>query len=241
MEYYTYVLIDSITGEIFYVGKGQNRRMYHHVDEVKRGRIPNKTNIYLYCKIREILSSGNKVKYKKVFITENEKESYDKEKILIAKIGLENLCNIAKGGTGVMSGRKLSTEHKRKLSESHKGHRHSEETKRKISDSHKGKTLSDKTKRKMSESKKRKSRSEETKRKISFSNKGISRNKGRLLSEETKKKISENNARYWLGKKHSNEHRKKLSDSHKGLISGMKGKKHSEEAKRKMSESKKGR
>ncbi len=59
-------------------------------------------------------------------------------------------------------------------------------------------------------------------------------------SEETRKKISKNHARYWLGKeshlrgtKLSDEHRKKLSDSHKGY-------KHSEEAKRKMSEAKRG-
>jgi hypothetical protein len=52
--------------------------------------------------------------------------------------------------------------------------------------------------------------------------------RGIKLSKETRFLISKNNARYWKGKHHSNETKRKLSISHKG-------KKHSEIHKRKMS------
>jgi len=49
------------------------------------------------------------------------------------------------------------------------------------------------------------------------------------------------NRKIWSkGKKFSEEHKRKLSESHKGKTSGMKGKEHSDESKRKMSEAHKG-
>lgn len=60
-------------------------------------------------------------------------------------------------------------------------------------------------------------------------------NKGKKISEETKQKIRENSARYWLDKKLSAEHRKKISLANKGRPSWIKGKHHSEETKRKLS------
>lgn len=77
-------------------------------------------------------------------------------------------------------GKKLSEEHKRKMSEARKGNNnrlgkpHSEETKRKISESRKGIKLgpcSDEHKRKISEANKGKSHSAEAKQKISESKK----------------------------------------------------------------------
>jgi hypothetical protein len=59
-------------------------------------------------------------------------------------------------------------------------------------------------------------------------------------SEETKKKVSENHSRYWKGKRFSEEHIKKISDSNKGENCYWYGKKHSEEVKNKMSLAKKG-
>jgi hypothetical protein len=59
--------------------------------------------------------------------------------------------------------------------------------------------------------------------------KGISR------SEETKQKVRENHARYWKGKKHSEEHNRKISESMKGKKCYWYGKKHSDENKKKIS------
>ncbi len=234
MEYYTYVLIDSRTDEIFYVGKGQKMRMYHHVNEVQRGRIPNNgTNVYLERKIKKILDSGSRIKYKKILITENEQESYDKEMKLIAEIGLKNLCNITGGGKGgegkkhsdetkiKMSenspkfwlGKKFSDSHRQKLSESRRcqsppmlGKRHSEETCRKLSESHKGQIPWIKGKKHSNEVKKKMSQ----KAFEQFIN---------GMPEEIKRKISESNK----GKKRSDITRKKISDSKKGLLTWSKG------------------
>jgi Ni/Co efflux regulator RcnB len=64
--------------------------------------------------------------------------------------------------------------------------------------------------------------SEEAKQKLRTAN------LGKKHSDETKKKVSDNNARYWKGKTMSEEHRRKLSESHKG-------KKLSEEVRKNMS------
>jgi len=265
MKYYVYILIDPMTNEEFYVGKGQGKRMYHHVDAVRRDRIPN-NNRHLYYKIKQILDSGQKIEYKKILITENEQEAYDREIGLIKEVGLENLCNIASGGEGGMTERCHSDKTKKKIAESLKGKSHSEESKRKMSESNKGKVPWNKGKIDVY--------SKETKKKMSLAHIGlsnpmigrkhsvISKKKmsesktgekhplyGKFHSEQTKLKMSKNNAQYWKGKTRSTETKKKISEANKGKIrseevrkkisASKKGKKLSEEHKRKLSEAKK--
>ena len=77
---------------------------------------------------------------------------------------------------------------------------------------------------------------EETKKKLSNCRKGKHSATGWKHTEEAKKKISEQkkgHLGFWNGKKMTEEHRTKLSDSHKGII-------RSEETKKKMSNSHKG-
>lgn len=116
--------------------------------------------------------------------------------------------NIADGGQGGSpnKGRCFSKEHKRKLSEAHKGKKVSEEARKKISlyqkgnQWRKGKNCSEETKKKMSEVHKGKSHSEERKRKISEALKGKSNTKGKhwKLSDETKRKLSSRNkGKHW--------------------------------------------
>ena len=69
----------------------------------------------------------------------------------------QKMSEALKGQNNPMYGnhKQLSSEHKKKLSEAHKGMKHSEETKHKMSISRKGKQLSDETKHKLSEAAKR--------------------------------------------------------------------------------------
>lgn len=120
-------------------------------------------------------------------------------------------------------GIKLSEDHKRKISENHgmKGKHHSKEAKLKISKRHKGKPpwnkgihLSEDHKQKLSESK-----------------------KGRMVSDEHRRNLSKNNSCYWKGKTFSPEHLQKMSESHKGKNPWNTGKKLSDEHCKKISDS----
>ena len=106
----------------------------------------------------------------------------------------------------------------------------SEETKLKMSNSRIGKKLSEET---ISKFKLRKM-SDDNKEKLIEINKGHKYNVGRKASEETRKKMSDSNKGKNLGKKHSNETKLKI-------ILAIKGKrinyKHSEETKAKLSNS----
>jgi len=57
-KYYVYFLIDSYNNEIFYIGKGKNKRAENHVSEYKKGIISNHKK---YQRIGNILSNKNKV------------------------------------------------------------------------------------------------------------------------------------------------------------------------------------
>jgi len=149
MKYYVYELIDPRNSNVFYIGKGKEKRMYSHVSRVKHGKIPNR-NKHLFNKIKQILNDGYEVMYKQVFFTDNNDEAFKVETERIEKIGLKNLCNlfssppskeeIYKLRSKKMMGKKLSKETKQKISESLKGHQMSEITKKKISNSKKGKS-----------------------------------------------------------------------------------------------------
>lgn len=121
-----------------------------------------------------------------------------------------------------------------------KGWHHSEEAKNKMRLSKKGKPLTEEWKKKVSISLKGNKRrlgikhTEETKKRIREALKGKSTlwNKGIKLSEEHKQKISKK----LKGRNLSEETRKKMSLSKKGKVGLWIGKKHSEETKKKISE-----
>lgn len=95
------------------------------------------------------------------------------------------------------TGRKLSKEHKKKISKSLTGRKHSEESKRKMSEARKGK----KRNHKGPGGRKGQKNSKEHNEKVSASL------TGREISEETKQKMSESRK----GKKHSEETKAKMS------------------------------
>ena len=106
----------------------------------------------------------------------------------------KKISKALKGEANYWFGKHLSEEHKKKLSEAHKGLKASEETKKKISESLKGRQ-----------------HSEETKKKISDAHKGVKRKK---FSEEHMRRMSES----LKGRKFSKETRRKLSDVQKGSL-----------------------
>ena len=212
MHYYTYAYLREDKTP-YYIGKGKGNREY------KRSR-------------NDIRPPKDKSRI--IFLKQNltEAEAFKHEIYMIAVFGRKDLGtgilrNRTDGGEGV-SGRILSQESRRKISEANKGNTnclgktHSEESKKKMSESQKGNT-------KMLG----KTHSEETKRKMSDSSKGNTNFLGKTHSEETKRKMSE------IKKNPSEETRRKLSEAQKGNTK-MLGKTHSEETKRKMSASSKG-
>ena len=126
-----------------------------------------------------------------------------------------------KKGHKVNLGKKLSEEHKRKISESNKGKTISDEIRKKISLANKGKKRSEEQKNKL----KGRKFSEETLRKMSLAR------KGKKLSEKTKKKLSIIN----IGKRHSKETLIKLRETHLGQIPWCLGKNLSQEHRKKIS------
>lgn len=99
-NYYVYYLIDPVTRQPFYVGKGTGRRMYEHY------RVRNKLkNPLLKAKLCKLHQQGKAVVYEKVLINVNEEEAFEKEKTLIAQHGKKidgfgSLCNLTNGGEG---------------------------------------------------------------------------------------------------------------------------------------------
>ena len=179
-------LLDDLTGW----DESDEERQKHKYGMKEYNRYQNDVNKYW----KNIAKKGYEVEVLLEDLTWE--QACEKEREFIALYGRKDLGtgilqNLTDGGEGG-SGRVLSEETRRKISEIQKGERHhyygkslSEEHKRKLSESQKGKTLSEETKRKLSEVMKGKTFSEEHKRKISETN------KGRTLSEETRRKISE--------------------------------------------------
>jgi len=117
------------------------------------------------------------------------------------------------------------------------GKKHTKESLNRISESHKKENLSEETLRKMSAAQKGKKVSKETKNKLSKLHKGqIPWNKGKKLSEEHKRKMGvalKGNIPWNKGIATSNKIKKKISNILKGRI-------FSQEHRKKISESKKG-
>ncbi len=135
------------------------------------------------------------------------------------------------------AGKKLSEEHRAKISEANKGKKRSEETRAKISAANKGRRHTEETRAKISAANKGKNNpnygkkpSEETRAKMSEAL------KGRKLSEEHRARISES----LKGRRHTEEARTKMSKATSGENHPMYGKKLSEEHRAKISEANKG-
>ena len=187
--YYVYELINPFTNEVFYVGKGQGARMYHHASTVKSGKVPH-GNWNLFREIKKIHKLNGKIKYNTVYEGYDEDVTYDFEYNHINEIGFHNLCNLFNGRGGVYSGKN----HPRY------GKIHSEETKRKIGMKSKGRV-----------------KSEETISKMTFKGEAHPMY-GKHHSDSSKQLMSENHADFngdsnpFYGKTHSEETKRNMSN-----------------------------
>jgi len=94
LDYYVYLLIDPLSGSIFYVGKGKKRRCFHH--EKQRHNLldsnPKKITV-----IRDIVSRGLSVTVRLIGWQLTEADAYALERNLIEAIGKDRLTNAANG------------------------------------------------------------------------------------------------------------------------------------------------
>lgn len=83
MKHYVYALINPIDDKIFYIGKGSGNRMYNHLKNAKAlqngKKISRGCNLKLLNKINSIVNFGVKLKYDKVFESDNEDDVYSYE------------------------------------------------------------------------------------------------------------------------------------------------------------------
>ena len=98
--YYTYVLIDPVTRQPFYVGKGSKTRIYDHWKHRNSKQVGNKM---LKGTLNKIHSLKLKPIYEKVLINVTETEALNKERELIKLYGRRDiktgiLCNLTDGG-----------------------------------------------------------------------------------------------------------------------------------------------
>jgi len=141
-NFYVYQLIDPRNNTVFYVGKGQGDRMYQHEEIAKKKVVDlKKLNRKLYYKIIKILLEKENILYKKIFETDDEEKALLKEKEIIKRLDLKNLCNITEGGVGgdTYKNNPRLNEILLQISNSLKGRVCTEETKKNISKGNSGK------------------------------------------------------------------------------------------------------
>ena len=94
--FYVYTLTNSLTGKVFYIGKGKGDRIHAHEAEARRG-----AQTYKCFLIRQIWEQGGKVIKSKVFETPIEQDAFIYEWCLIQLIyGEGALANVCAGGNG---------------------------------------------------------------------------------------------------------------------------------------------
>ena len=207
--FYVYGLFDGSTGECFYVGKGSKRRMYIHLQKIRRGTSTD--NPHLDHKLQKLLANDIEIGHIKLVANiEDEDTAYALEEQMISEYGLQHLCNVWGGGLG---GRVPSEEVRVKIKEGCKKRPlATEETKQKLREAKLGTTQSDETKQKKSQALKGKPQSEA--QKAANARRG---NKGKPFTEEHKAKLRtaklNNPTTYWQDRNLTDEHKQRISES----------------------------
>jgi len=217
---FIYGLYDPRTNELRYIGKANDPeyRLGCHIREVKwKSRIhTSHKNNWIKGLLKEDLKPYAKILRE---VPANEWKMHEIEIIAEAKKKGHNLVNSTLGGEGVKS-HVFTEEHKRRLSESHKGGvpwnlgtHLTKEHKEKISLANRGYSHTEESKKKMSD----KIKLSWEKRNYRMSEKQIEARKNRgPLSEETKRKISQAKmgntyGRFLKGIPKTEEHKRNIS------------------------------
>ncbi len=217
-----------------YVGgtvQALEKRLYQHIWSSKT----NKSNIHIREWIKSLLAEGITPIIELLCICDGPSYKAD-EKAWIAFCRMNgcDLLNVSDGGEWCPVGRVVSQITRERMSNAARGRKHSKEVKEKMSKDRKGTPLpagATEAARKVNLGKKR---PHEVVERIRLSNKGrkhtpeqIEKNRlinlGKKFSEEHKANISKG----LTGKKRApftDEHRKNLSESHKGQVAWNKGK-----------------
>lgn len=225
--FYVYIYYHPQTKQPFYVGKGTGNRYKKHLTETK----DTTENYKKWAYIEGLRNKGLEPIVEKVFETSDEELAYNEETRLIRQYGRQGiddngiLTNVCEDGRPPRRTTPLSEEHKKKISEAHKGHKkyspdyqHSEETKKKIGAANsialKGRKLSEQHKESIKKGKEglNLSHTVESRAKISQGLKGKPKSdehKAKLkaarakqvTSEETKQKMRESQLKRWKRKK----------------------------------------
>ena len=96
---YVYALVDPRDSAVFYIGKGNGRRMYQHEREVMRGKANNAAKT---GRIAEILAAGLRVVCQVLAVFKTDAEAFKAERAFIAAHA--NLTNANAGGGGSWAG-----------------------------------------------------------------------------------------------------------------------------------------
>lgn len=203
MDYYVYLHRKKTNGEVFYVGKGCNRRAYDTKDRSEHWKRTSKK----YGFTVEIISNGLQDWYAK-----------ELESDYIAYYGRNDLdygklVNFTDGGDGI-SGLVHSEETKDKLRRANLGKKATEEARAKMSNASIGKPKSIEMRRKLSETNKGHYVSEEVKTRLRDAH------TGKKMSEEFCKAVSERlkGNTHLLGHRHSDETKAMMSNANKGRV-----------------------
>ncbi|MBV5329347.1 MAG: GIY-YIG nuclease family protein [Chlorobium sp.] len=115
--FYVYALMHGGNFDIFYIGKGQDDRIFHHLKEVKRGVIETAKQ----KRIAEIEKEGNAFKKTVIGRFDSEEEAFAIESTIIHWVyGVNNLTNIASGHGANSIRPKNNFSHIPQLDENHK-------------------------------------------------------------------------------------------------------------------------
>ena len=96
---YVYALVDPRDSTVFYIGKGNGRRMFQHERDVMRGKTNNASKT---GRIAEILAAGLRVVCRVLAVFTTDAEAFKAERAFIA--AHTNLTNANAGGGGSWAG-----------------------------------------------------------------------------------------------------------------------------------------